>query len=265
METIINYIAMIDNVKYSLYTTEMVEKMRQIVVCKLSNNTNIDIVADVSRPEEARALAAEHSARLIGDKTYEITTKSKIVSHENWEQTRVSSIQGGNKLFKVLFYLNNVKQDINIEAVSVKSAYNNVKLRFGIEENLFMIIYDMTQSVKKKSAIETANLMYKDKEAVAKLLKQTANKVKTVEELLPTRTGIQLLLSMIKDSYIGKHILTPAIMVPTLGCLIYFNEPYNTTQDVIAGKEDIDDISMMKLLLDNLKNVLLLYKEDIRR
>lgn len=234
--------------------------MRKIVAVRLDNDTIINIVANVSKPEEARSLAAKHFARLIGDKNYEITNSSKIVSSENWEQSRISTSQNGNKLYKVLFYLNNVTQCIDISAVSVKSAYNNVKIKFGIEENLFMIIYDTTQTIKKKSAMEQSISIYRNNVEISNLLKTTANKVKVTDELNLAKPSIVILLSMIKDNYIGKYKMAENQLVSTIACLIYFNEPYSTAQDIIDGNENISDINMMLFLLNTLKEQLYNYK-----
>jgi hypothetical protein len=234
--------------------------MRKIVAVRLENDTTINIIANVKKPEEARNLAAKHFARLIGDKNYEITNSSKIISSEDWEQSRVSTSQNGNKLYKVAFYLNNVTQCIDISAVSVKSAYNNVKIKFGIEENLFMIIYDTTQSIKKKSAMEQANIIYRNGAEIGNLLRITANKVKVTDELNLAKPAIVILLSMIKDNYTGKYKITESELISTIACLIYFNEPYTTTQDIINGKEDISDIDMMLFLLNILKEQIYNYK-----
>lgn len=40
--------------------------MRKIVAVRLENDTTINIIANVKKPEEARNLAAKHFARLIG-------------------------------------------------------------------------------------------------------------------------------------------------------------------------------------------------------
>lgn len=237
--------------------------MRKIVAVRLENDTIINIVANVSKPEEARSLAAKHFPRLIGDKNYEITKSSKIVSSEDWEQSRVNTSQNGNKLYKVAFYLNNVTQCIDISAVSVKSAYNNVKIKFGIDENLFMIIYDTTQSIKKKSAMEQSLSIYRNNVEVSNLLKTTANKVKTTDELNLAKTAISLLLSMIKDTYIKKYNLSENQVVSTLACLIYFNEPYETAQDIVNGNENISDIDMMLFLLNTLREQIYNYKKFI--
>ena len=157
--------------------------MRQIVTLRLENNNLINVIADVAKPQDARKIAVDNSARLLGNNSIiMITNQSKIVSSEKWEQSRVSNSQTGNKLYRVAFFLNNVTQCVDINAVSVKSAYNNIKIKFGIEENLFMIIYDMTQSIKKKSAMEQSLGNYRNGAYISKLLKDTANKTKTTEE-----------------------------------------------------------------------------------
>lgn len=234
--------------------------MRKIVVIKLENNTNINVVADVKKPEEARNLAAKHFCRLIGDKNYEITKSSKIVSHEDWEQSRVSNIQDGNKLYKVAFYLNNVTQCVDVSAVSVKSAYNKVKIKFGIEENLFMIIYDTTQSVRKNSAIETSIKVLENSDSLYKVLKRTADKVKSIDELQKIKPGVGILLNMIRDGYTGKFNIDKNKLVSAVACLVYFNEPYTTTQDIFNNLEDTGDIGIMKMLLTAMKNDLYSYR-----
>ena len=233
--------------------------MRQIVNIKLENDINIYVIANVSKYTEAKTLAIKHSPRLIKDDKLNITSKSKIISHENWEQSRISNSANGNKIYRAMFYLNNITQCVDINAVSIKSAYNNIKIKYGIEENLFMIIYDTSQLIKKKSALEQSKNIYTNVEEVSNLLKITANKVKITDELNTIKTGISILLNMIKDIYTGKYKIPDEQIIATIGCLIYFNEPYTTTQDIIKGANEIDDIGMMKLLISTLEKQLIIY------
>lgn len=237
--------------------------MRQIVTLRLENNNLINVIADVAKPQDARKIAVDNSARLLGNNSIiMITNQSKIVSSEKWEQSRVSNSQTGNKLYRVAFFLNNVTQCVDINAVSVKSAYNNIKIKFGIEENLFMIIYDMTQSIKKKSAMEQSLGNYRNGAYISKLLKDTANKTKTTEELELAVPTIALLLNMVKDNYTGKYRIAENDLISTIACLIYFNEPYATTQDIISNKEDISDISMMLTLISIMEKQIYSYKKE---
>lgn len=123
-----------------------------------------------------------------------------------------------------------------------------------------MIIYDTTQSIKKKSAMEQANSIYRNGADVSNLLKTTANKVKVTDELNLAKPAIAILLSMIKDNYTGRYKITESELVSTIACLIYFNEPYITIQDIINGKENISDIDMMLFLLNILKEQIHDYK-----
>ena len=130
--------------------------MRQIVAVRVDNGNLIHIIANVEKPEDARKIAANNSARLIGNKSLMITTKSPIVSSEKWEQERVTPEKYGNRLYKVAFYMDNITQCLDIGAVSIKSAYNNIKNKFGIQDDLFMIIYEMNQSYRRKGAVGIA-------------------------------------------------------------------------------------------------------------
>ena len=103
---------------------------------------------------------------------------------------------------------------------------------------------------------------YRNGAYISKLLKDTANKTKTTEELELAVPTIALLLNMVKDNYTGKYRIAENDLISTIACLIYFNEPYETTQDIISNKEDISDISMMLTLISIMEKQIHNYKKE---
>lgn len=239
--------------------------MRQIVVVKVDNGTNINIVDDVKRPEEARTHAAENFKRLVGNNNYEITKKSKIVSHEEWKNERVSSNLSGNKLFKAMFYLNGSAQCLDVPAVSVKGVYNNIKIRYGIEDDLFMLIYDTTQICKKKSAVEEAKLLVNNKQQTMELFKEVAKKAMStnmsddnIEEL---KTAFKMIQSYQNGIYISLNI---NIIISVLTCLVYYFKPCEFDMDLQSGMANMSDEAVMIWLLNQLVIYVNAYNEWIK-
>lgn len=227
--------------------------MRQIVVVKVDNGTNINIIDDVKKPEEARTHAAENFKRLVGNSNFEITKKSKIVSHEEWKNERISSNLSGNKLFKAMFYLNGSAQCLDVPAISVKGVYNNIKIRYGIEDDLFMLIYDTTQICKKRSAVEEAKLLINNKQQTMELFKEVAKKAISTnmsdEHIEELKTALKMIQSYQNNIYVCLNV---NIIISVLTCLIYYVRPCEVDMDLQNGMNNMSDEAVMIWLLNQL-------------
>lgn len=220
--------------------------MRQIVAVRVDNGNLIHIIANVEKPEDARKIAADNSARLIGNKSLMITTKSPIVSSEKWEQERVTPEKYGNRLYKVAFYMDNITQCLDIGAVSIKSAYNNIKNKFGIQDDLFMIIYEMNQSHRRKGAVGIACNILNNKELTNKQLKIAASKIPKTEYLSKHTSEVKTTFALIRasQSKVYNNIDDKSVLC-LMSAIVYFNNPYETEPNINPGLLNMDGESVL--------------------
>lgn len=234
--------------------------MRRITTLKLNNDKNISVVADISSPNESKKLAIENSKRLFRDEALIVTKSSPIVSDEIWEKERNSHIQSNSKLYYTAFFLNNVTQLITINANSIKSAYNNVKIKYGLPDNIFMMIYEATQSNKRKSAVIESKETLKNKDKLRGLFSVALNKIDKAE-YKKYRNDIRSILSIIKDCVSNRYKCIDAEMIYyATAIIIYFNNPYEYILDINDLTSSMTDKQAIVYLIDNFKNEI--YKHE---
>lgn len=220
--------------------------MRLIVEVKLKNGTLMSIIANVQNKEEARSWAAKYSNRLFGDSNMFVYKDSPITAVEKWSQERAISCQHGNKQYIVAFFMNNVTQLIKIEAAGVKSAYNIVKIKYGIQDNINMMIYDKHQNIKKKSAVAVSKELMSNNSKLNAILVKAHDKMKTFPVLGKYAADIPLFIGIIKDYCNGNYKAVPlGTIIGMLECLIYFLSPIDLIPDIIPGLGQLDDIAVL--------------------
>lgn len=235
--------------------------MRRITTLKLNNDKNISVVADTSSPNESKKLAIKSCKRLFRDEALMVTKSSPIVSDEIWEKERNSHIQSNSKLYYTAFFLNNVTQLITINANSIKSAYNNVKIKYGLPDNIFMMIYEATQSNKRKSAVIESKETIKNKDKLRGLFSVTLNKIDKAE-YKKYRNDIRSILSIIKDCVSNRYKCIDAEMIYyATAIIIYFNNPYEYILDINDLTSSMTDKQAIIYLIDNFKHEIYKYEK----
>ena len=121
--------------------------MRVIVTAKLNNETLMNVVCIAKSTEDAIKTVIKYSKRLLPDSNLYVLDESQIVNTENWETERISSDQSGKREYLVSFFMDKQAQNLTINANSVKSAYNNIRIKYGIQKDVLMFIYELNQII----------------------------------------------------------------------------------------------------------------------
>ena len=236
--------------------------MRRLVSVKLKQGDVLNIVAYAPTKEKARAWAAENSNRLLGNKDMFITKTSPILTDEEWNKDRAPSYQDGGKLYFVAFILENIAQFMKINAPGVKSAYNNVMVKYGIQDNLNMMIYEINQEVKKKSAIKESANTIKDRKALNKVLKEATDKVNNSKELKANKREVVYLMKLINDYSLEKYTDVNSKKIEcALACLMYFNSPSTLTLEEVSETTDINEIDTLLFAVNQMRDEIKKYYE----
>lgn len=238
--------------------------MRRIVTLKLDNGDSIHIVANTNSDSEAKQLAIDNCSRLLRDKRFEIRKNTPIVSSETWEKERRSTDWKNCKVFCTAFYMNNITQFLTVGAKSAKQAYIRIKDMYGIQENIFMLIY-CANDYKKKSAKITARKAIKNNTAVLQIINATANKVKennfsSYRDSLSNIAELILNASNGKYNYIDNNSLTNMLAV-----LIYFNDTVVYELDINNESKSMNDKQAVEYLINNTKTELKRYESWLKK
>lgn len=235
--------------------------MRLIVTTKLQNSNHMVIVGDVQNKEQAKAMAIQLSPRFFADKSLHISKESPIINVEKWSQERGYSYQPGNKTYIVAFLLDNITQILQVEANGIKSAYNNIKVRYGINENLFMMIYELNQVHKRKSSMNVSKEVIRDNRRTTETLNKAADKARETPELGEYIEDLWLLFGMIRDYCNGSYRDIPTgTIIGALACVIYFLSPIDLIPDVVPVIGQLDDITVLIWALKQLRGDIQRYK-----
>lgn len=235
--------------------------MRMITTLKLKNGNNISVVADVSSANEAKQLAVNNSSRLLRDEDMIVTKQSMIVSSEEWGRERNTQAQSNPKLYYVAFYMNGITQFVSINASSVKQAYNTVKNNYGIQKNIFMFIYEVHQSHKRKSAVNESKEAIKNSSYMKDLLKRTLDKSSKID-YIRYKEDIKCIVSLLNDVLAGNYkYMDKGAFLATVAILIFFNNQYDYNLDLNEVTTTMTDKQSLVYLINNIGNEVKKYEK----
>lgn len=239
--------------------------MRMIVAIQLNNGKVMHIIGDVKNKEDARATAAKLSKRLWGDSELYVYNTSHILSADKWSQDKQCSFQHGNKMYMISFLLDGSTQVLHTEAAGIKSAYNSIKVRYGIEENIFAMVYEVNQSTIRASAMSEASKLIKSEDKTNELIDKTVNKIKSsleYEDIQKEIYKIHLIKSLIIATRHNKYDKCSLMMLTSmLASIIYFYTPYEYSYDVNGGNSNFTGVEALKWMITQSNSVLYEYNK----
>jgi hypothetical protein len=240
--------------------------------------------------KKAKELAIKNSPRLFGDKELYITKECKVLNTEEWGKEKKSSYIG-NKKYMVSFILEGVVQVLNIDAASVKNAYNIVRTKYGIQEDLFMAVYEINQKEKKQetdskdksqttktsksttdnntnagtlSAISLAKSILADEHKFNAILNLVIDKIER-EYSTNSRleTDLKMLITMINDCAHGDFSeISYDNMISVTGCLCYYLNPESVKQDIIE-LDNINEHNILIIAMKSMSKELRIYEQTL--
>ena len=229
--------------------------MRYVLNIKINKGVYIGVIGKANSAIELKDIAIKLSNRLWGDKELHIKPSSKVVNSDEWEQERILNVESGNKMYQVAFLLDDIVQSVLIKASSYKSAYNNIKIKYGIEDNIFMMIYELNQGKTKLSALNESNSILNNTNKLNDLLTTVIEKIKYTAELDNYKHKISIIFHIIKDTYTSKYAgLSYNDMVYVVAHLVYFNDSIKYIPDMLSKDAIISENDAIILLVKKMDN-----------
>ena len=254
--------------------------MRLVLEVKLKNNTIMNVIANAKNKEDAKNWAVTNSIRLFADTKMHVTSDSVIISCDKWSQDKQASYQSGFKQYLVAFYLDNITQFLRIEAAGVKSAYNSVKSKFGIQENVNMMIFEINQQIKtdkkkntsennksevkkdRKSSVEYALRIVNDLNKLSYILTKANEKVKNIPILSLYNAETYLMFSLVTDYCCGRYANVSAdTVVGIVSCCIYLLNPEDFLPDMSNDVANLDAVTVFAWAVKQSQDDLLTYSK----
>lgn len=208
----------------------------RITEIKLTNNKIIDIISNTKTGEEAKTLAIKYSPRLFGDTSLYVTNESIIINSNEFDNKSNYISNKNTKEFMVSFFMDNITQVLNIKAAEVPEAYNSIKLKYGIQEDVLMMIYETNQS--KNSIVPALNLskhmiLTRDTYRINNVLNKATLKIQQDGILYMHEYNLSLLLSLIRDFCSGDYTwVHKEIVIQALASIIHYVNPSKFTFNV---------------------------------
>ena len=212
-----------------------------ITEVRLENNKIMNIISNKKTGEEAKALAIKHSPRLFGDINLYVTNEANIISNEQFNNKSSYISSKNEKEFMASFFMDNITQVLNIKSNEVSGAYNSIKLKYGIQEDVFMMIYEVNQTQNNKvSAVQLSKhiILTKDNYRINNILNKASEQMKRDELLYMHEYDISLLFGIIRDYCAGDYTwIHTEIVIKALANITHYINPDKFT---IRGLTDID-------------------------
>lgn len=236
--------------------------MRMILTFELNDKTKMNIVCDRQDKASARSLSIMYSQQIFNQRKFVLRTDSKVVDFEKWSKSNNTKFIPGEKTFSIAVIYNNQIIINQVNACGIKSAYNNFKYMYGINEEVFAFIYDESQIVKKKSALLVSKKLMTDRVKTNQVLGQAVNNLREIEGIGKYAEDLQLLFSMIQDYVSGAYKQVPInLIIKSLIIILYFVSPINLSFEAIPVVGQCDDLILVGWLLGGAHDDIQNYKK----
>lgn len=247
--------------------------MRMIIEVRLSNGETINVIGDAPGKEALKNMAVQNSKKMFADSKYHVLPENDIINFDKWNKDTQMTIQNGGKLYYVSIIYNDLVQSFQIQSAGVKSVYNTIKVKYGINETFFAMIYETNQRVTgvrntgnyKKSSIALSKDIVRDgcnrrdTSKIDNILNQASVKLETFPGLGEYAADIPLVIGMIRSYFKGNYREVPVgSIIGLIAAIIYFISPVDIIPDVIPVVGQLDDIAVLTWALKQVH-------DDIRR
>lgn len=227
--------------------------MRMIVDIKLTNGTIMTVVGDVANKEAAKMYAVQMSPRMFAMKELHVTNNNAIVNCDTWAQDKKASYQHGYKQFLAAFMLNGILQFMKVEAPSIKGVYNNIKINYGIQESIIMLIYEVNQRVNKRSAMYDSRIIVKDNAKLFDILNKAIAKIRQTPEINVSMQAVMAMVSLLKDYKSRKYTeIEPEKLIAFVASILYFLKPEEYNFDLNSNTIPMDACTALYWLVGQL-------------
>ena len=232
--------------------------MKLISLLTLENGYQVYTIINSKNAEEAKKWAINNSIRLIKSNELQITNKASIQKCEEWKNERLSAYQDGNKTYTAAFFLDNITQILYVNAPGIKSAYNNIRLKYGIKENINMILIDNNQMFSKKSALIISKDIIKDRCKLNKLISKASDKIRETKILNAYTANFYILFNMLWDYCNGNYReVNINSVIGIVSCVLYFTNCDTVTLDISEDYKCLDKNSALIIGMKRINNDLL--------
>lgn len=233
-----------------------------LLTFKLDDETKINVICDRNDKGSARGSAIKYSQEIFRQKKFIIHQNSEMVDLEKWKKTTIVKCIPGGKVFSVAMIVNNQVIMNQVSASGIKSAYNNFKYMYGIDNEEIAFIYDVEQVPKKKSALVVSKNVMKDKTQTNRLLNQAVDSLSRIEGVGKYAEDLQLLCHMISDYQKGIYKQVPMnVIIKSLVILLYFISPVNLSFEAVPVIGQCDDVVLIAWFMGAVHDDLMTYKK----
>lgn len=272
--------------------------MRYIITLKLDDGRLINIIADEAK-DSIKPWYVKHCKELFnGRHELWISSKTEITKEGKWSQDKTVTRQQGTRRYSVAFYLNDVPQLIEINAAGIKSAYNNVKIKYGIDETITMVVFEETQKISEKSkkkveekpkkvettdkneevkqeekveerkktkeeTLELAKSILKSKTRTLLIISKTIDKIKITPELMPIAKELKVVTDMFTERAVNVYKNLPTDKAFTaLNVFMYFLDRNINIEYAVNNYSNMSDLELLTYLCLHLRKEIAEYTES---
>jgi len=246
--------------------------MRMIMDLQLDNGEVITVIGNAENKIQLKSFAVNNCHKLFADPKCHVTMNSEILHLERWSKERHLAVQNGYRLYNVSFIYNDLVQSLQIRSAGTKSAYNQIKINYGLEYDFFAMLYEVGQTnvKRKKSSLELSTSVVNEgcstnnTSRIDNILSEAVKKLETSGGLGEYAADIPLLIGMIRSYFKGTYREVPvSTIIGVTAAVIYFISPVDVIPDVIPVLGQVDDIAVLTWTLKQAHNDIKRYEEFV--
>jgi hypothetical protein len=199
--------------------------MRFLLDFKVDSGIVVSFITDANDLSTAKHMAMQLSQYLFKDSSMFIRNDSRLIHSERWGQDRNRQYRPGVKSYASAFILNGEPQFITTDASGTKSAFTNIIMKFGINTDTSMFVYEIGQAVNRRDSVSKARITIKNNKELGELVRCTINKFRRTPEIQGYWTAFNELLVLLKEYKNRQYINVSAEkMIMLVAVMIYLSD-----------------------------------------
>ena len=240
---------------------------------KINTGKTMCIIGDINSREKAKNLAVQLSPRFFADDKLHVRNGNNVIDSDEYLSALFAEGKDTTiKEFYVVFLLMDTLQFLTVKSNGPASAYRSIKSKYGIDEDMTAMIFELGQKVGRKDAVDTAKVIIDtakrdnkngilENKQVAKVVYDTRVKLAKTYGFDRYEQNITTLIAIFEDFISGRYRDISADKVNAiLAALIYFAYPSEYHIDKLK-LQSIDELEALKKITNMLTSDILKYKQ----
>jgi len=171
---------------------------------RLNTGKEIYIVGDIANKDVAKDLASTLSPKMFADDKLHVKRTNDVIAIESLGDIKENN-KGILKEYYVAFFMLDELQFLTLREYSVQGVYNLLKSRYGIDDDIVAMIFELKQSINNFDIEKEVKEYIEDHDKMKDLTYRARVKLQKIYGIDTYIDNINAMINMVEDKLTGRY------------------------------------------------------------